>query len=559
MLASLITRFQMTTAKGKAAEIAWITDLEHMDHLDALKVTTEKIPSQPLDAEKQAQRQADDSMKALLLIDDSSYTRLQAIAANFMRVVHDDTQLESRVVGIVYDYHRRLYLAYKQLIDFIIQQKLDITMDQLLLLLARTVHVACAMNKWRYFQDQAAPVGTWKQLNELVRVAEKLTLLEKNVLLYEGDERQTTLSTLLVHGYMLDTLSKASFSRQQIELTSQVLKRWVANSKIRSEFVKEEHTFLINLKLDKGPSRARDFSFTPDCRFWKSNTLVANIQIFLSDAETNKPLQRFNLNSLATATVLVELFKKLLPEWKSAGYVRQRRRENRTPVNKVMGIHSGVEDILKKLAPNTSIVKKPNASQDATSFELRVAMHAPTKLTGAVQQRKAESDAWLIVDESKGGLGASLSGNLSEWVEPGKLVGFSSLDQTKQFLVAEIKSVKKQVNGRYRIGVEVLSERCMVAQVSQFGGAPEQEKEVVDGYFVDFSELGGSVQPQFSGLYLPEDSENDQLPMLIVPKAEYLPATQYSLNLDGNERHILAEQAISHCDGWVRVQVKAIS
>lgn len=559
MLSDLITKFQLTSTKQKAAaESAWVTDLEHMDHIDALKLTIEKIPAQPLEAAKSAQRQADALIKNLLFIDDSSCGRVQAITNNFMRVARDNKTLESRVIDVVYSYQRRLYLSYKALIDFIVKEKLNITVDQIHLLLTRAVNAAFLMAKWRYFQDQVAPVGSWTQIHELVRVVERLSLLHKNILLYENDEKAITLATLLVRGYMLDTLTKGSYSRQQIELTAQVLNKWLINPKIQNEFVQSEHTFLINLDLDKGPDRARGFSVLENCRFWKTDILVANIQTFLCDAETNKPLQRFNLNSVATATVLVGLFKKLVTEWVAVGYKRQRRRENRTPVSKLLNIHNGFDGICKKLAPNShSIVKATPNKLDTTPFELRVAMHAPVKTTTTIYQKNPDAEAWLIVDESTNGLGASLGAEVGEWVEPGELIGFSSQENLQQFVIAEIRSVKKLPNGRYRVGVEVFNTKSEIALISKLGH--DSVKEVADGYFVDFSNVEDNKQVGFSGLYLPTYSQHEQTPMMIIPKSEYKAASQYLLNIGGDEKRVLVERAMSHRDDWVRVKVKLLA
>ena len=555
MLSSLITKFQTTIFKQKAIDTsAWVTDLEHMDNLEALKVVTEKISTAPIETSHQAMQQLDE----LLMIDQAAHERVNIITARYMLVSRENKELEANIVAVTYTYHRRIYLAYIALVDYIVNQKLEITNERILLLLAHTVNASFTMTKWRYFQDQVAPVGAWTHLHTLVKIGEKLSLLHRDTFLYENDAKEITLAALFVRGYMLNTLTKGSFSRQQIELTAKVLDAWIINPKIQREYIASEHAFLVNLKSDKGTDRARGFSMTPDCRYWTTNSLVGNIQTYLCDAETNKPLQRFNLNSLSTATVLVELFKKLLNEWMSHGYKRQRRSENRKPVNKMFNVYNGFDGICQKLAPNTSSAIRTKAiTSNTTPFELRVAMHAPIKATSVNFPKHLDTEAWLIVDESENGLGASLGVDLEEWVEPGKLIGFSSPNNSQQFMVAEIRSVKKQPNGRSRVGIEVLSTHSAIAQMSQVGQIAANEVE--DGYFVDFSEMEDSQQSQFSGLYLPANIGGTQSPMVIIPKSEYKPSTQYVLNTDGAELRVLTEHAISNKDGWVRAKVTVIS
>ena len=556
MLSELITKFQFTGTKQKAAsESAWISDLEHMDNLDALKIATDKIPAPVFDLNANLQRQADVMGKALLLIDDNSHARVEAITNNFMRVARNNKALEDRVINIVYAYQRRLYLARKALVDFIVTQKLNITVEQVRLLLARTLNAAFIMTKWRYFQDQVAPVGTWQQVYELVRIVEKLALAYKTFFLYEDDEKEISIATLLVQGYMLDTLTKGSFNRKEFEITAQVLNKWIINPTIQQEYVQNEHTFLVNLNLDKGPDRARGFSVVANCRYWKTDALMNSMQTFLCDAQTNKPLQRFNLNQVATAGVLIALFKKLIPEWTAEGYIRQRRRESRSSVNKMLYIYNGFDGICKKLAPKPKSAKTFNS--DIKTFELRVAMHAPVKTTTTIYKKNADTEAWLIVDESPGGLGASLGGELDDWVEPGKLIGLSSQDNSQQFMVAEIRSVKKLPNGRYRVGIEVFSTQSIAAQISHV----EQDsiKEVEQGYFVDFSAMGEIDSNHFIGLYLASHHLHEQTPMMIIPKAEYKANSHYLLNIDGDEKHVVIEHPMSYRDDWVRVKVRVLT
>ena len=565
MLSELITKFQFTIAKQKtAAEYAWSTDCERLDHLQAIKLITNKIPTQAIILGKNNQADTDAFMKTVLLIDESNQARFQVITANFMRLPRDNQLLEVQVVELVYSYQRQLYLAYKALIESIVKQKLRITVDDLVLLLARCVHVAFSMAKWRYFQAQSAPIGTWKHLHELVKIAEKLSLLDKTLPLYDKDEQMTSLATLLFNGYMLDTLTKSTLNRQQIELTHQVLKRWVVKPKLQSEYIKNEHAFLVNLNSDKGADRARGLNVRGDCRYWKTDSLVANFEYFLKDAALNLPLQRFKLNDVSTTNVLVVLFKQLVVDWKTQGYVRQRRLEKRTPINKLMKVHNGFNSICEKLAPNsTSKLKTSNVNQ--TPFELRVAMHAPLRTTNTIIKSPVSTEAWLIIDESAKGLGASLNGDVDDSLEPGSLVGFSSTDYSKQFLTAEIKSIKKQQNGRYRIGAEVLNHQAMLIEITLIN--PEDEiqgqvtshvKEVMAGYFVDFSSMDREDTPCFSGLYLAANAELSQSNMMIIPKEEYKLAAQYLLQLNGQEKYAVIEQVMCCYDDWVRVQIKFI-
>ena len=221
----------------------------------------------------------------------------------------------------------------------------------------------------------------------------------------------------------------------------------------------------------------------------------------------------------------------------------------------MLNIYNDFDDICKKLGPNSSSIVNASANKlDATSFELRVAMHAPVKTTGKSYQKNQALDTWLIVDESPNGLGIKLGTEVADWVEPGKLVGFSSQDNLQQFVIAEIRSIKKLPNGRYRVGVEVFDRQSKVVQISQLNH--DSIKEVAKDYFIDFSNIEDNKQVAFSGLFLLNYSQKGQIPMMIIPKSEYKAASQYSINIDGDERRVVVERAMSHYDDWVRVKVR---
>jgi len=181
-------------------------------------------------------------------------------------------------------------------------------------------------------------------------------------------------------------------------------------------------------------------------------------------------------------------------------------------------------------------------------------MHRKNQLTSPKQLSTVGSENWWLVDESSGGFAVDLGKEVSNWVEAGKLVGYTSPEDKDVFFIAEIKSVRKQADGTYRAGLQLMADNGVALQISRV--EKESPSEVVSGYFVD-EENGNNIHfKTFEALLMKDDVDDASTRMtLIMPRIEYKRRSQYRITIDGDDKVIEVGRVLSKQRDWICVDV----
>lgn len=553
MLANVMHKIQTVLHHQEVQKnLSWMHTLSNMDELDALKETTLHIAKIKFETGATLKRQLD----VLLEIDQKTYAEAKKITHKYMNLIKKNNEVEDGIYCAVYAYQRQLFLAYTQFLDlYLAQNKVILDVAKLNLSLARLLNAGFAMNKWRYFDDQPAPEGAWITICKVIKCAENLSLLNINLFLYDHQKKETSLASLLKQGFMMDALHKGNYSRLQIQVTEQVLKVWSTNPVFVNKFKRDKHHFFINVDNDRGPERIRSVEKFADYRFWRVTRLIDLIEAYLCAADTDKALAEFGLQKMASTDVLVKLFKKLRVDWCVEGFERQRRKETRFKKNRLTHVTYGLNNICRLLGDvNASLFEKPQAKDNVT-FETKLANYRNKDTSPqAYQASRAEagSENWWLVDESAKGIGVELGKSYSKWIEAGKLIAYNTPENKKVFVIAEIKSVRKQANGSYRAGLAVLGTHGATVKIGRSGES--HFAEVVEGYFVDDAEVNTSDANTFSGLLL--DKQDDIKLMtasLILPRNEYKRGNKVTVKTRTGDQMLEMGIPLIKQRDWVRV------
>jgi hypothetical protein len=537
--------------------LGWMDTLTEMDELDALK----EITSQLVKIQFTELNILEHRIDLVLEIDRKTYRHAKKITHKYLTILKLSRELESDIYNVVYSYQRQLYVAYTQFLDlYRAQNQIVFDNAKMNLILARYLNATFAMAKWRYFDDQPAPIGTWTNVCKVIKCAENLSILNTNLFLYDFQKKDTSLATILKQGFMMDTLHKGSYNRLQIQMIEQILKTWATNPLITVKHKQDKYQFFINIESDKGPERIRAVEKFADYRFWKTTRLVDKIEAYLCAVDTQKPLQAFGLEKMASTDVLVKLFKKLRVDWCVEGYERQRRKETRNKRNKLINVSYGLDDICRRLnAAKPKLVIEPIKENDGLyDFEMRIAKHHVQQQAPQVfkpsQNNKLGSENWWLVDESARGFGVDLGKTYSSWIETGKLIGYTSQEDKDLFVIAEIKSIRKQANGTYRAGLEVLGTHGASVKVGRIDR--NNFSEALTGYFVDDAEANASQFNTYSGVLLGglDDSKSNRA-SLIVPRNEYKRGNKFKINIAGNDEVLEMGAPLMKQREWVRVAI----
>ncbi len=518
---------------GGSAELTALTDAK--DELDRIDFLDQKSLRKNIDF--------------LLRLDQNSYKNVKKLTRNYLIDINKNGSVDVDSEFVLYGYHRTLYLAYTQILEAYENQiKLKLNVKFICLILARFLNATFMMAKYRYYDDQPAPVGAWDYVHKVITIAENLTLMNKSLFLYEFQIKETSLATLLKRGFMLSTLQKSSYSKLQIELTDKVLKIWASNPLIVKTYKQGRYQFGIKLENDAGPDRIRTVGKFIEYRFWRSTRLVDLMESYLCAVDTNKSLREFGLEKVAPTSVLVKLFKKLRVDWCVEGFARQRRREKRNKEHKLLNLSHGVDGICRRLA---SLQNKyaDMVTQDAdVDFETRLASHTKTRVMPTLATKKTfkevNAENYWTVDESKNGFSIDFGPDLESWVDAGVLIGYNTAADEHAFGIAEIRSVRKLASGQYRAGFKIISKDAKAIEVLTNANDPS-------GYFVDGTDAfsSGKVK-RFLAMFVFNKGDDD-VPALAIPRVEYQRDRKYTINIKGVDRQLKPGRIISKQRDWI--------
>ena len=270
---------------------------------------------------------------------------------------------------------------------------------------------------------------------------------------------------------------------------------------------------------------------------------------------TNKALAEFGLESTAPTAMIVDLFKKLRVDWCTEGYERQRRKQAREKKNKLIHVSYGLNNICRLVGDASAGLFDKPAVKDSYEFDMKLANYRNKDQASYPYQAKrsnAGSENWWLVDESATGFGVDLGKSYSDWIEAGKLIAYTTSDNKKVFVIAEIKSIRKQANGHYRAGLEVIGTHGASVKIGR--QVEHRFSEAVDGYYVDDSEAHMNEINTFDALLLSEkDDAKSNFTTLILPRSEYKRGSKVTVKLQGKDNVLEMGVPMMKQREWVRV------
>ncbi|MEE9331048.1 MAG: hypothetical protein V3U89_02350 [Methylophilaceae bacterium] len=486
-------------------------------------------------------------VQLVLDIDEKAYRKIQSITHGYLDALKSNKNVKTSIEAAVYAYLRQLSSIYTLIVeDCQHQNKLNFNEEKISLVLARYLNTIFMMSKWRYFDDQPASMGTWSNVHRVIEIAENLSVLNKKLFLYDVQKKETSLAIILERGFMLDTLQKENYTPLQFELTDRVLKIWSSNPTLSEAFQKGQYQFFIHLDGENRPQRLRSTKQHPDFRYWKTTTIVDLIETYLCAADTGKPLEEFNLITMAAAEDLVGLFKKLRVDWCEKGYKRQRRKDQRNTKQNRLSVCFGVDRIcsfnqalqVKASQVVSAIINEGSDSRLTTQEESIGSQGNQFNVFGL--------ENWTMLEESDSGFSVELGKNIGISIQPGTLVGYAAVGDKSRIAIAEIKSVKKSSNGTHRVGLKKLANSIAATSLSRRQKSNTQE--TVQGYYVDDGAGNLTYSDAFSGLFI-HDTEKLRV---IVPQQQYKQASYYQAAMhDGEQHEVLAGAVVNSSHDWV--------
>jgi hypothetical protein len=122
------------------------------------------------------------------------------------------------------------------------------------------------------------------------------------------------------------------------------------------------------------------------------------------------------------------------------------------------------------------------------------------------------------------------------------------------YVIAEIKSIRKQANGHYRAGLEIMGTHGSSVKVGHVDEHPLSGE--FNGYYVDDSKAHVGEISTFDALMLDhQDEDRSNAATLIMPRSEYKRGSKLMLKLHGNDKVLEMGVPLIKQREWVRVVV----
>lgn len=483
-------------------------------------------------------------------LDEKGYKILQGVTFKHLNTLEEGQNINKAVPSVVFEYLSQLGSVYTFIFtDTQQDNQLGIEDYQVNFVLARYLNAVFQMAKWRYFDDQVAPTGTWPSVHAVIKVAEKLAIMNKKLFLYDSPDQEISLAMLLERGFMLDTLQKENYTPLQFELTERLLKKWSTNPTITNIFKDGEYQFFIHLDNSSRPQRVRSLKHHQDFRYWKTAGIVEFAEDYLIAVKKRQSLDAFDLDSIAPKELFITLFKKLLVDWCVNDYKRQRRKDERKKKSNSLNVCHGLGRVFD-FASNLETQANEVGNQDEEVVET-ITLGGESATSFEVSENYAGSsvfgfESWEMVEESDSGFAVELGTDMNTSVRKGALIGYTD-HQQNTVSVAEVRNVKKMSSGRYRVGLNKMGENAIALDFARM--QKSQGPASVKAYEVNEGQELLSVAAEYPALLVNLDKAYKL--RVIAPSKAYVRAARFKMEVAGQDHLVLAGEVITRSRDWV--------
>lgn len=517
---------------------------------ESVKQLTELRENQSLDFELQ--------LKQLFTIDEVGHRKIQDSIDKRLNLKSTNRARVAAIDAVVCPYYNYLFFEYLRLTDtFISNQGIIKKPEDKALFFCRAIHAGLNCIKWQHFDDQPAPPNAWKTINKLFKVCEILNISLVRVFMYAKGDWITDATTLVTSGAMFSMLHKESFSAAEIHRTAEYLLKHAPSLQLSKSYDASQYQYYLDICQDGAAQRLRGVEPKGICRYWTIANVVQEMERAL-DAIVNKSLSADDkVRALGSAPVIAKLFKKLCKEWSVQVYKRQRRATDRVKVDKYIEVSLGFDAVYQALSEHLKQHGLKHEPRKTTLKDISLLDYSLKSLDEAFDDlgaNKAKQAVWRVVDESEQGFGIDLGFGPDDELDVGYLLGFQDPNNQEDYLIAEIKSLKKQKNSAFRAGLQVVTHYGM--DVSLF--KPDEEKEAVPVSEMDLLMSKHENSAVVKGIWIPALGAQKMSSSVVVPYHEFKKNRQFKMQIKNEQKTLILGAVIAFHDDWVRATVASI-
>jgi hypothetical protein len=564
----IIDQLLAKASKKPSKPNAWLDELAEMDDISALRFSTTQLAHIVNDENPDTQLQLD----LLMQIEEINFSRLETLSTQYASYDNLKPDLANNISETCYNYCRQSYVSHLKVVEKVINPaKFKLAGTMPVFVVARAIYAAINMIQWRMYNQASPPTKVWLQIYMLYQIAHKQALLNIPIELFKLAP-STTLSAYFVQVCMLGQLGQASLQKQHVNIAMRVLSTWLTRAHISSKYTPEQYMFYIDLEKDAAAKRMRNFEPNEQCRYWELDEFEKLLTVAISVADRGEIPQNLKLSKIDNAHQLHETLSMMRLEWTRANYIRQRRKESRQAASRNAKVNAGILKICAQVQEANKIKSGLKEVRDNNAFDNRLMGHTVLRQPGSfagssfadtntMLGNSGTLDTWIITDESSHGLGTRVNKFANILARVDKLVGIMMDDDPSKVIIGMIRAVKPTHGNQLKVGIEVVSHHPSWVQlklVQSEEAFPSTQTEMSSKsdpiLHSNFSTIATSVETgYFPGIYIPIEAGFTKASTLLLPKINYQPNANYSVQIHGESKHAKLGQPIESIDDWVKV------
>lgn len=498
----------------------------------------------------------DNQLQFVYTVDQIGYQKIRASISKRLAIKATNRVKAAAIDSVVCPFYNYLFSEYLRLTDILLAQKFASLPkpEDRALFFCKAIHAGLNYIKWHHFDDQPAPPELWQAIKKLFKVCELLNITMLRVYMYPEHTWMTDASSLIASGAMFSMLHKENYSAMEIEVAAQYLFELGHFFHLSKQYDAVQFQYYLNLDQDGAAQRLRQTAPQGNCRYWTASIIVNQMgeamqKIADKSLPENSPIRR-----LSSMRVLIQLFKKLQNEWSPTQYVRQRRANQRYKVDKYIKVDLGFEAILRSLGQGKDAENKPTEHKtselDETMFDFNF------HVLEQIFEKKEEittRETWRVIDESNQGYGIDLGFSPSQEVDVGYILGFYHPSYIDEYVIAEVKSLKKKKNSAFRAGLESLSKLPMNVVLNK-----KSNSESLPFSEYDLIAVKADEKHSLEAIWLPADHGRKLPSSVILPLNEFKQNRSYKMRVRDHEKELVLGTVIAFQHDWVRASIASI-
>ncbi len=544
-MVNLINKLLGNSKEKKVNKLnAWMLDLEDLDDINALKLSTQKL-AQSIDQDSLSIEQ---KLDLIIELEALNQVRLEKLSLQFANLKKLKPELEANIYDTCYGYHRQSYIYHLKVLEKIINPSgFKMVGNIIILVIARAVYAAFNMCKWRLFAQQNPPTKVWLQIFTLYKIADKQNLLQTSIELFSNSP-STTLSASFVQISMLGQLTQASMEKNELEIAAKVIQTWLTRAKINDKDGFQENQFFINLAQDYPAKRMRNFEPNKECRYWELDGFEKQLTIAITTSVRGELPNNLTILKIDNIKILNDTLNILHSEWRKDGYIRQRRKENREAASKTAKVKAGIYEICDQVLQANQVNKGIKLTKGGKTLEQLLDGHSTLIQASSLSIDSSSLDTWVITDLSNNGFGVRANKYANIRARKDKLIGLVIDGDPGETIIGTVRGVKSTHKNQLKIGIEIISRQAVWVQLQ----AEQQNYASTEGEN-DLSLAVKTQQDLFPGIYLASEKGISEKATLILPKISFISNAKYTVYVNGKAKRIRLTTPIHSQDDWVQV------